>query len=528
MRRRAGTRGSIKKITAIDRLTVEFQLCAPDVGVPAEGRVQRRSAIQDADYLAAHAPDKSILDAAQRHRALQAQGVGARATGSSSRPTPTTGATSAKTPNARAPLERRGRRAAARAPVRAPSTASTTPAPTDIDTIKGDSTLAVLPARRAEHLLPRLQQHGQKPWDDERGPPGDRHGHRPRADRQELLPGRLRGRRRTSRRAPIAVRLRGRRLVRLRRRRRPRSSSTERRLPDFSKTYKLSVPRRGPRLPPGPAVIATEIQGSSRRTSASTPTLDLQESGAYPRRRHAAGTLEGISCLIGWGADYPDPTNFLDYHFGSGSGKKFGAPFHDIAAALHEGRSRRPTDAARKAAYTEANNLIKQHVPAVIIAHGASGDGVQGRRRRRPRVAARQRGLRRRCRPADRDTLVFDAERRAAQPVLRRRDRRRERSARASRSTSRCTRYKIGGTDAGARPGHGVQAERRRSRPGPASSATASSSTTARRSTPTTSSPPTRSQWDAKHPLHKGRAERRSSTGPACGAASSTRRHRLP
>ena len=31
-------------------------------------------------------------------------------------------------------------------------------------------------------------------------------------------------------------------------------------------------------------------------------------------------------------------------------------------------------------------------------------------------------------------------------------------------------------------------------------------------------------QWDTKHPLHKGRHAVPSSTGPACGAASSTRR----
>ena len=43
--------------------------------LPAEGRVQRRSASRTADYLAAHAPDKSYLDAAERHRALHAQGV---------------------------------------------------------------------------------------------------------------------------------------------------------------------------------------------------------------------------------------------------------------------------------------------------------------------------------------------------------------------------------------------------------------------------------------------------------------------
>ena len=30
-------------------------------------------------------------------------------------------------------------------------------------------------------------------------------------------------------------------------------------------------------------------------------------------------------------------------------------------------------EATRTEAYAEANNLIKQHVPAVIVAHGASG-----------------------------------------------------------------------------------------------------------------------------------------------------------
>ena len=63
------------------------------------------------------------------------------------------------------------------------------------------------------------------------------------------------------------------------------------------------------------------------------------------------GTLKGLS-LIGWGADYPDPSNFLDYHFGSGSGKKFGAPFQDIVDALNQGladgRSGRPDGRLRR------------------------------------------------------------------------------------------------------------------------------------------------------------------------------------
>ena len=121
---------------------------------------------------------------------------------------------------------------------------------------------------------------------------------------------------------------------------------------------------------PDPPQIATEISQQLKTNLGIETTLDLQESGAY-LDANAAGKLEGIF-LLGWGADYPDPTNFLDYHFGAGSGKKFGKPFDDIAVALQKGATSLD-EAARKAAYVEANNLIKQHLPMVIVAHGASG-----------------------------------------------------------------------------------------------------------------------------------------------------------
>ncbi len=121
---------------------------------------------------------------------------------------------------------------------------------------------------------------------------------------------------------------------------------------------------------PDPPVIATEIQQQLKANLGITATLDLQESGAF-LDANAAGTLEGIF-ILGWGADYPDPSNFLDYHFGSGSGKKFGETFKGIVDALNTGVAS-ADPAARTAAYTLANNQIKENVPAVIIAHGASG-----------------------------------------------------------------------------------------------------------------------------------------------------------
>src|SRR5919108_1669832 len=53
--------GLFKKITAVDRLTVEFQMCAPDVAFLSKVAFSAFG-IQDSAYLDAHAADKSYLD----------------------------------------------------------------------------------------------------------------------------------------------------------------------------------------------------------------------------------------------------------------------------------------------------------------------------------------------------------------------------------------------------------------------------------------------------------------------------------
>jgi peptide/nickel transport system substrate-binding protein len=125
---------------------------------------------------------------------------------------------------------------------------------------------------------------------------------------------------------------------------------------------------------PDPPAIATEIAAELKKNLNITATLDLQESGAFLSNA-ANGSIDGLY-LLGWGADYPDVTNFLDYHFGSGSGAKFGKPFDDIVAALQKG-DQSASDADRTAAYTDANSLIKQHVPMALVAHGGSGDAFK-------------------------------------------------------------------------------------------------------------------------------------------------------
>lgn len=135
----------------------------------------------------------------------------------------------------------------------------------------------------------------------------------------------------------------------------------------FSTTISLRDVVRG--YLPDPKSVAQEIQSQLKNNLGITVTLDVQESGAYLDNA-SAGKLTGLH-MLGWGADYPDQTDFVDYHFGSGASDQFGDKFKDIVAAIKKGAQ--SSDAAtRTAAYTEVNNLIKQHVPMIPIAHGGS------------------------------------------------------------------------------------------------------------------------------------------------------------
>ena len=125
---------------------------------------------------------------------------------------------------------------------------------------------------------------------------------------------------------------------------------------------------------PLPTQVATEIQAQLADIGV-TAELEPIESTAFIDAANA-GELEGIH-LLGWGADYPDATNFLDFHFGAGASPQFGEKFDDITEPLSVGASS-VEDADREAAYTEANNAIREHVPMVPIAHGGSATAWQG------------------------------------------------------------------------------------------------------------------------------------------------------
>ncbi len=120
---------------------------------------------------------------------------------------------------------------------------------------------------------------------------------------------------------------------------------------------------------PFPEQVAVDLQDQLQTNLGITTTIDVQESGTFIDNSDS-GMLAGFH-LLGWNADYPDPTNFLDYHFGPGASKQFGVGFPDIHAALTAGGTT-ADEAARTAAYAEANSLLAQHVPMVPIARGGS------------------------------------------------------------------------------------------------------------------------------------------------------------
>jgi len=120
---------------------------------------------------------------------------------------------------------------------------------------------------------------------------------------------------------------------------------------------------------PQPSVVAQDIQAQLRENLGIEATINVMESGAFIAAADA-GELPGLH-LLGWGADYPDVTNFLDFHFGIGASAQMGEKFDDITSALQQGASL-ADNTARAPFYAEANNAIKQHVPMVPISHAAS------------------------------------------------------------------------------------------------------------------------------------------------------------
>jgi ABC-type transport system substrate-binding protein len=355
--------GIFKKITAIDRLKVEFQLCNPDVAFLSKIAFSAFG-IDDSDYLAAHAPDKSYLD--------EPNGTGPYMLAQWDKGNrmvfeayPDYWGDAALTPN----LEFRWSDQAAQRWLELQNGAidgMDNPGADDIDAIRANSDVEFYP-REGLNVLYVGMNNQIEPWTDVNVRKAIALG----IDRERLVDNFYpEGSSVATHFTPCAIPFgcegedtwdfdaaEGRRLL-------------EEAGFDFSQNIPIQFRAAVRGYLPDPPVIATEIANQLRENLGITATPQLMESGAF-LDANAAGTLEGLF-LLGWGADYPDATNFLDYHFGSGSGKKFGQPFQDIVDALNRG-GQTADEEERRAAYEEANNLIKEHVPAAIIANGGSG-----------------------------------------------------------------------------------------------------------------------------------------------------------
>jgi ABC-type transport system substrate-binding protein len=138
-------------------------------------------------------------------------------------------------------------------------------------------------------------------------------------------------------------------------------------LPGFQTTISYRDVVRG--YLPNPGVVAQDIQAQLADIGVEA-TINVMESGAFLDAADR-GEIDGFH-MLGWGADYPDATNFLDFHFGEGASDQFGAGFPDIWALLKEAGSK-ATPEERQPLYDQANELVKQHVPMIPVAHGGNG-----------------------------------------------------------------------------------------------------------------------------------------------------------
>lgn len=120
---------------------------------------------------------------------------------------------------------------------------------------------------------------------------------------------------------------------------------------------------------PFPQQVAVDIQDQLMQNLGVSSNIDVQESGTFIDNADS-GQLSGLH-LLGWNADFPDPTNFLDFHFGPGASAQFGEGFPEIWDALARGGTTVDPE-VRAEAYADANNAIRANIPMVPIASGAS------------------------------------------------------------------------------------------------------------------------------------------------------------
>jgi ABC-type transport system substrate-binding protein len=103
---------------------------------------------------------------------------------------------------------------------------------------------------------------------------------------------------------------------------------------------------------PEPSLVAVEIQNQLSENLGINAEVVVMESGEFIAES-TDGNLEGFH-LLGWGADYPHVTNFLDFHFGRNN-PQFGEAHPEIYESLEEAAQIADPEAAASL-YEQANN----------------------------------------------------------------------------------------------------------------------------------------------------------------------------
>jgi ABC-type transport system substrate-binding protein len=123
---------------------------------------------------------------------------------------------------------------------------------------------------------------------------------------------------------------------------------------------------------PEPGLVAVEFQTQLRDNLGIDAEVIVMESGQFIDES-TQGNLDGLY-LLGWGADYPHVTNFLDFHFAE-SNPQYGDPHPAIYETLQKA-SQIGDVATAEPLYIEANNAIRELVPMVPIANGAAASAA--------------------------------------------------------------------------------------------------------------------------------------------------------
>lgn len=153
---------------------------------------------------------------------------------------------------------------------------------------------------------------------------------------------------------------------------------------------------------PEPGRVAEDIQAQLKENLNIEAEIVVMESGAFIEAA-SAGKLDGLY-LLGWGADYPHITNFLDYHFGKDT-QQFGKIPPEIYEPLIQGAQIADPEQA-KPIYEKANNAIREFVPMIPVAHGGSATAYR-KDVENPQASPLSNELFAFSKPGDRNTFVW-------------------------------------------------------------------------------------------------------------------------